>query len=382
MLDPGSLSWLLLPLGVVFGWALATRTRGRGHEHMPTDRESASGMLLEDLSDDAVSAIVQAAGQQPALAELQLTLGSLFRRRGEVDRAIGIHQSLLSNASLSRELRNGAQYELARDYQKAGLMDRAEDLLTQLIDAGVHTAPILEALLAMHEQARDWNLAIAVAERLQSVQARDFGKVLANYHCELAEQALALQKQAEARQFARRALELNPSSVRASLMLGSMAERNGDAVGALRAYRRVPDQDPRFIPEVVVPLERCAEAIGHPEMFAEFVDEAEQRYPLSGAIMQIRARLIRKRGGDASAYLMSRLAQHPHWGGLLAWIEAQGGNRAGEPDLAMLRETLRKRLAERPGYRCTQCGLAAGLLFWQCPSCRSWDTIIPEEDLP
>lgn len=381
MLDGGTLAWLLLLLGVVLGWVLAVRLHGNRSGNMAVEPESSTGIPLDDLSDDAVRAIAQAAEQQPALAELQLTLGAVFRRRGEVDRAIGIHQSLLSNIDLGGTLRSSAQYELARDFQKAGLMDRAEELLTQLIDAGVSTVPVLESLLSIHEQARDWRPAIAAAERLQAVQARDLGKTLANYHCELAEQLLAEGDKSSAKRLARRALDLNPRSVRASMMMGAMAEQGGDPIAALRAYRKVPAQDSRFISEVLAPLERCAREIGHPEMFAEFIEEAEQQYPPSGAIVKTRARLIGEKGGDAGHYLMSRLAQHPHWSGLLAWIEVQAARNAVEPELAALRDTLHQRLDARPAYRCDNCGLASNLLFWQCPSCKHWDVVLPCEDL-
>lgn len=381
MLDAGALSWLLLVLGVVLGWVLAVKLRNDSRGRVSIEPESSSGMPLDNLSDDAVLAIIHAAEQQPALAELQLTLGAVFRRRGEVDRAIGIHQSLLSNTELGETLQSRAQYELARDFQQAGLMDRAEELLTRLIDSGVSTAPILETLLSIYEQARDWRPAIGVAEKLQAVQARDLGNILANYHCELSEQLLVEGDRPGAKRLARRALDINPRSVRASLMMGSMAEKEGDPIAALRAYRRVPAQDSRFIPEVLAPLERCAHAIGHPEMFLEFIEEAEEQYPPSGAIVKTRARLISENGGDAGHYLMSRLAQHPHWSGLLAWIEVQGARSAAEPDLAALRETLQHRLKARPAYQCTDCGLASNLLFWQCPSCKHWDAIRPSEDL-
>lgn len=381
MLDAGTLSWLLLLLGVVFGWVLAVKLRGDSRGGVSLDPESSSGIPLDNLSDDAVLAIIHATEQQPALAELQLTLGAVFRRRGEVDRAIGIHQSLLSNAELDETLQSRAQYELARDFQQAGLMDRAEELLSDLIDSGLNTAPVLESLLSIHEQARDWRLAIAAAEKLQAVQAKDLGKILANYHCELAEQLLAEEDKSGAKRLARRALDLNPRSVRSSLMIGSMGEKEGDPVAALRAYRRVPTQDARFIPEVLAPLERCAHAIGHPEMFVEFIEEAEEQYPPSGAIVKTRARLISENGGDPGRYLMSRLAQHPHWSGLLTWIEVQIANNAVESDLVALRETLDQRLKMRPAYRCSDCGLASNLLFWQCPSCKHWDSILPSDDL-
>lgn len=380
MLDPASFAWLLLPLGVVLGWVMAHRLRDGHGDSAASESESAAAVPLEALSDSAVNAIGEAAEANPAFSELQLTLGAVFRRRGEVDRAIAVHQRLSANAAVSAAVRDSARHELAQDYLKAGLMDRAEALLLPLVEQPAHAQAALELLLSIHEQARDWPRAIEVVQRLQAVKAQDYGGLLAHYHCELAEQALEDSPDKAAR-LARRALDLCPSSVRASLLIGSIAEKAGDPVAALRAYRRVPEQDARFLSEVIEPLQRCSAAIDRPKMFVEFIEEAEQRLPQSGSVMLARARLIGQAGGDVAAYLARRLAQHPQWPGLLAWIDAQAGDEAGAAsELRELRDALRKRLRTRPAYRCTSCGLTPSILFWQCPGCKHWDCVIPDED--
>ena len=279
---------------------------------------------------------------------------------------------------MSAAVRHSARHELAQDYLKAGLMDRAEALLLPLADQPAHAQAALELLLSIHEQARDWSQAIEVVQRLQAVKAQDYGSLLAHYHCELAEQALD-ENPDKAGRLARRALDLCATSVRASLLLGSIAEKAGDPVAALRAYRRVPEQDARYMSEVITPLQKCSEAIGRPEMFIEFIGEAELRLPKSGSVMLARARVLGQSGGDVAEYLARRLALHPQWPGLLAWIDAQAGNSTAD-DLGALRDALRERLRTRPGYRCTSCGLTPSILFWQCPSCKHWDCVIPDED--
>lgn len=380
MLDPDSFAWLLLPLGIALGWVLATRTRADTTSQLAHDAETTIGVPLDGMSDDAIAAIGRAAESNPALSELQLTLGALFRRRGEVDRAIAVHERLYADAELTGSARDSALYELAQDYLKAGLMDRAENLLHELISHATHAELGLELLLSIHEQARDWPQAIDVAKQLQGIKARDFGNMLAHYHCELAEQAQDSDP-GEARRLARRALDICPTSVRASLLLGSMAEKSADPIAALRAYRRVPEQDARFLSEAIVPLERCSSAINQPQMFAEFIEEAERRLPQTGSVVLARARLIGQTGGDAASYLAARLAQHPQWPGLLAWIDAQStAETPAAAGLGALRDALRKRLSSRPGYRCTNCGLTPSMLFWQCPSCKQWDSVVPDED--
>ncbi len=380
MFSPDSLSWLLLPLGIVLGWVLATRIHAEAGSQPTHDSESTVDVALDAMSDDAITAIGRAADANPALAELQLTLGALFRRRGEVDRAIAVHERLHANTALSNATRDDALYELAQDYLKAGLMDRAEALLHELINRTTHAERGLELLLSTHEQTRDWQQAIDVASQLQGIKARDFSNRLAHYHCELAEQVLD-DDPVEARRLARRALYLCPASVRASLLLGAIAEKLQDPIAALNAYRRVPEQDARFLPEVIASLERCSNVIHQPEMFVEFIEEAEQRLPQAGCVVLARARLIGQDQGDVMSYLAARLAQHPHWPGLLAWIDAQSiAKTPAAAGLGALRDALRKRLDSRPGYRCTHCGLTPGMLFWQCPSCKQWDSVVPDED--
>lgn len=379
MFGLGSFVWLLLPLGIVLGWVLATRLRV---DSKPTAGEVGApdgGKLLEAVTDDAINAVGSVESPNPAMAELQLTLGGVFRSRGEIDRAVAVHDRLRTNDKLAESTRDRAVYELAQDHLKAGLMDRAEDLLQQLIERNRETVRSLELLLSIYEQARDWRQAIEVARRLQGVKAHNYGPLLAHYHCELAEQVQE-EKPEKAQRLARRALDLCPDSVRASLLLGSLAEKQADPVAALRAYRRVPEQDARFLPEVIPALERCSQALGKPQMFAEFIEEAEGRFPESGSVMLARARLLGEQRGDVAAYLAEHLARHPQWPGLLAWIDAKSHSDANAAGLGALRDALRKRLQSRPGYRCVHCGLTPSLLFWQCPGCKQWDGVVPDED--
>jgi len=156
------LSWLLLPLGAALGWAWARR---RGGEEAPRSREQAVASLADDDSDQAVAALSHAADADPAAAELQLTLGGLFRRRGELDRAIRLHETLLARTDLPRKVADAARIELAQDYLKAGLLDRAEELLQGMEGESPQLAAALELLLDLYEQARDWPQALDAARR-------------------------------------------------------------------------------------------------------------------------------------------------------------------------------------------------------------------------
>src|SRR5581483_11054345 len=168
---PDSFAWLLLPFGMALGWAWARR-RG-AVEGAPSSREAAAaGLGSLDPDDQAVAALSHAADADPAAAELQLTLGALFRKRGEIDRAIRLHETLLARSDLPRQVADAARIELAQDYLKAGLLDRAETLLQGMEGSSAQLAGALELLLDLYEQARDWPQALEVARRLQAVRGQ------------------------------------------------------------------------------------------------------------------------------------------------------------------------------------------------------------------
>ncbi|MBV8062755.1 MAG: hypothetical protein JOY51_04120, partial [Nevskia sp.] len=172
-----TMAWLLLPLGMALGWAWARR---RGAEGAPRSREdAAAGLGGLDSDDQAIAALSHAADADPAAAELQLTLGALFRKRGEIDRAIRLHETLQARGDLPQNVADAARIELAQDYLKAGLLDRAESLLQGMEGSSPQLAGALELLLDLYEQARDWPQALEAGRRLQSVKGQGLGPRLA-----------------------------------------------------------------------------------------------------------------------------------------------------------------------------------------------------------
>lgn len=371
------LTWLLLPLGAGLGWAWARR---RGSGTAPRSREQAVASLADDDSDEAVAALSRAADAEPAAAELQLTLGGLFRRRGEVDRAVRLHEALLARADLPRKLADAARIELAQDYLKAGLLDRSEELLKGMEGGSPQLAGALELLLDLYEQARDWPQAVETARRLQAVKGQSLGPRLAQYCCEMAETAQRQDAAAGAARLLGEALEYNPECVRASLAQAALAEGAKDWSAAIKAYWRAMQQDGRFFSEVAPALERCCQAAGDAEGYSRFLAEAETALAGSAAPALFRARWLRARNQDARAYYGEHLARQPTRQGMLLWIELGGGTDSPPPWLSTLAESLKKSLQHRPRYACGSCGLQPSLQFWQCPRCKRWESVAPVEE--
>ena len=366
------LSWLLLPLGVAVGLSLA-RKRDLGVD-APHRADAAASSSARTDDDQAITALSRAADAEPGIVDLQMTLGSLFRKRGEVERAIQLHEAVLARPSLTAKDAAHARHELAQDYLSAGLMDRAESLLQELVLSGEQLAPALELLLDLYEQGRDWPQAIATARRLESVLGSSRASRIAHYHCEQADSALHASDPEAARREAERALDIDRDCVRANLLLGGLAEKRGEWTAAIRSYSRAAEQDRRYLPEILAPLKRCYEAAGQMKAYAQYLDDAEIDHPDSVPVALAKAEHLRAEGADAQAYLAERLASKPNWRGLLLWLEGQSVN---DPDAAKVRKALKMRLDARPRYACSSCGLAPSVLFWQCPSCKQWATIVP-----
>lgn len=375
-------TWLLVPLGMALGWVLARRT--------PTGSESAarvesfSGIrhLVNDDSDQALASLIKATEQDEQAAELHLTLGSLFRKRGEVDRALRVHEALLGRSQLPAVVADQVHYELAQDYLKAGMMDRAEALFQALADQGKYVVASLEALVGIAESGRDWARAIDASRRLQAASGQSRQAITAQYLCELADEALRSSELDKARQLARQALDEDGDCVRAELLLGHIYEKIEQRPAAIRALQRIPELDERFIPEIIEPMWRCYRELGDFRGFIEFLQQLRSEHP-SGAAVLKEIELMQETGVDPTEHLAKAFAEHPSWRllqKLLATMQLPGDAVMAKA-VQTMRETLDATAAQRPRYRCSHCGFQPGLMFWQCPSCKQWGSVVPASDL-
>lgn len=381
-------SFLLLILGGALGWVLARRTPVTVEETANTP-EQLGGLITQLAGDDpdrALAALTQAAEMDHSMAELHLTLGSLFRKRGEVDRALRVHEALLARPQLKPELREQVRFELAQDYVKAGVMDRAEQLLHELASQGAHAIAALKLLQGLHEQSHDWQHAIEVARRLESLRGESQRRFIAQYHCELALEARARKDEAAALKLVKQALYEDKDCVRANLLLGAMLEAADDAVAAIKAYRKVLDQNTRYLPEVIAPLKRCYAKTGGAAEFAEFLGDAKEMAKGSSLAWLTEAELLREGGKDAMPHLAETLEQRPSRAILAQFLlELEQRPELAAAGLgnatASLRNTIQRLMAAAPGYLCSHCGFQPRQLFWQCPSCKQWATTAPADDV-
>lgn len=382
------LPWLLLPLGFVLGWYWRRRSRGqaaRAGDELPARAAFGAEVLVE--GDESLALLIEATSGDARRAELQLLLGTLFRKRGEVDRALRLHQALVERLVATDATGLRARFELALDYVRAGVFDRAESLLLELADSSYRAPEALETVRGLYEQSHDWRQAYDINLRLQAVAGRDERLHGSHYACELAHAARARQDLESAQRWVATAADLavDHRSARPWLLAAEMQREAGQLQKAARSLLRAAEADPRFIPEILGPLWTCFETRGDAEGFLRELENlgAEKAdSPPSSAIALKQVELMESAELDALPLLVRAFSQRPAWLLLDALVEriTLPSEAPLAPALESIQQALKQAARQRPRYRCEQCGLKPGQLLWQCPSCRNWGTILPVDD--
>lgn len=384
------LLFLLLPIAAAYGWFMGRNSvraeQRKEQEQFSQKYVTGINLLLSDQSDKAVDLFVDILDVDSETLDTHWALGKLFRRRGEVERAIRIHQNLISRPSLSDHDRHQALFELGEDYLSAGLYDRAEDMFTDLQNQPKFHEASLYNLMAIYESTHEWNKAIKVGLKIarsakKSKSSKDEKGVeatIAQFYCELADYQ---EDPDSALKFYEKALKHDKDCVRASLALGRWWLGQGKYRRALGYLTLINDQDIDFISEALPLIKDAYEALGDEQSFAAYLHECFQQSP-SATVINMLADLIAKQNhaDEAEHFLAQALAENPTAKGFHKLIqlhakEAEPG-RAKE-SLLMLQQMVGERLKQHPRYLCRHCGFAGQTLYWHCPSCKAWATIKP-----
>jgi lipopolysaccharide biosynthesis regulator YciM len=375
---------LLLPVAAASGW-LAGRRGGERKGGARVSRLSNTyfrglNYLLNEQQDKAIEVFLQIAAVDKDTVETQFALGHLFRRRGEVDRAIRLHQSLVARAGLSDEQKTRAVLALGEDYMRAGLLDRAETLFTDLVRVGVQAPQALKHLISIYQAERYWIKSIEHSRQYEAVSGEPMGRLVAQYHCELAEKARLAGQPEQAREHIFEAYAADSHCVRAGLVEGTLEQSLGNDAAAIRAYERVARHDIEFLPEILEPLLGCYERRGEMARARGFLMEMIEQYPGISPVLAL-ARILQRDEGNRAAleFLAAQLRQRPSVRGEAAYIELSLKDPDNDPaaTLRTLRQIIEQLLVRTPGYRCQRCGFGTRAHHWQCPGCKSWGSIKP-----
>lgn len=377
---------LLLPVAAFSGWWAALRSVSRRRktlQQQPVSRQYFVGLnyLLNDSPDKAVDVFIKLLEVDSDTVETHLALGSLFRRRGEVDRAIRIHQNLIARPQLAPEQHLDALLALGCDYLVAGVLDRAERIFSDVAaHKGDHKLRALENLLAIYQQEKAWGKAIAAADQLAYLQRKPQGVVIAHFYCELAQEALGQQDVETASRTVKQALQADPDSVRASLLQADILVRNREYKSAIKAYKHVREQAPDFLSETIKPLWHCYSQLQKEASFYEYLEQTLREHPRVAIVLALAEKKRTQEGVDAAInFVTDYLHHHPSLRGLQQLITWYLSLTTGvvRDKLLVLHDVTQLLINDKPHYRCETCGFSLKKLHWHCPSCKSWGTVKP-----
>ncbi len=379
--------WMLLPVAAGAGWfagrrSLSKRAPDKLWSHA-TSYHRDLHLLLSDRQSDGESS------ESPEFhnlgdidhdaAETHLALGNLFRRRGDVERAIQVHGSLIGKEELNQDVRAEARLELARDYDSAGLIDRAEDLFKILLSKHQHVEDCYENLLLIYERASDWHRAIELADQYQAHCAYDLGSRVSHYHCELAEDARKDKDMIAMENWLESALARNPRCARTNILCAELAQSRDDFEQAIERYECVEKYRPELMPEIISPLFNALEQLGDKQRLRAYVERIRSRYNSYSVIKTTRDMIEKLDGPQMSdLFFKEQIIKRPSLKGLRDWARGQmERSRAGEREkVSVMCDMLDRVVEDKPAYVCESCGFGAQTLHWRCPGCSRWDSVL------
>ena len=379
------LLFLLLPVAAAYGWYMGRRNaqQSKQDEANRLSREYVAGvnLLLSNQQDKAVDLFLDMLKEDTGTVEAHLTLGNLFRSRGEVDRAIRIHQTLMESASLSYDQRLLAVQQLGRDYMAAGMYDRAEDMFNQLVDETDFRIGALQQLLQIYQATSEWQKAIDVAERLVKLGKEKQRGEIAHFYCELALQQMGNEDMDRAMALLKKGAAADRDSPRVSIMMGRVFMANGDYAKAVESLLRVIDQDKDLVSETLEMLQTCYLQLGKSEEWAAFLQRCVEENTGATAELMLAEIMERRDGQDAAqGYVTRQLQRHPTmrvFHKLMDYHLNEAEEGRAKESLMVLREMVGEQVRSKPRYRCHKCGFTAFTMYWHCPSCRAWSTVKP-----
>ncbi|MFN3235537.1 MAG: lipopolysaccharide assembly protein LapB [Pseudomonadales bacterium] len=380
-------NWLLYVLIVAaigIGWWLGRRERGKSTSPATANNYyQGLNYLLNEEPDRAVATFIEDLEVNPDTLDTHLALGSLLRRRGELEKAVIVHENILTHQALDQESILNVQLELARDYLLAGLLDRAEDLLVKLSKEQGHIRrESLKLMVEIYEREKEWHRAAEIGELLAvGEDTEHYERAISHYYCEIAQELLRHKDNDKAREAISEAIGHDASNARVSLVLGQLEAAEGNFEAAITSLMRIKDQDATYVPESLELLADAFKASDRSiEELSDYLNDCLALCP-SISIVLLQAEILRRTQGDEAVakFIANHLKKNPTIRGLTQLIDMHIDHAHGvsKQNLSILRSFAEALVADKPAYRCKSCGFDGKKMRWHCPSCKSWGTIAP-----
>ena len=377
--------WWLLPGFVLFfalGWIAARIDIShllRESRALPLSYFRGLNFLLNEQPDKAIESFIEVVKVDPQTIDLHFALGNLFRRQGEIDRAIRMHQNLLDRIDLPADKRQVAVFELAQDFHRAGLLDRAEELFMRL-DGSPFELQSQGFLLQIYEQEKDWQKAIAATRRMEALAKLPYFKEIAHYCCELAQNAMLRSQFGEARACIDQALAEYKLCTRATMLLGDVETQQDRPAAAIEAWQRIESQNPAFLGLVAERLADAYRKVGDVAQGIRVLRSYQDQYPSLDLLTTLFNQILTHEGAESAAQaIKEELTRNPTLLGLDKLLEAQLMAAPAERrnDLELVKNLVGQHIKRLGMYRCEQCGFRAKQYYWRCPGCGKWETYTP-----
>ena len=374
------LLWFLLPVAAAGGW-IAARKSAAGKaspfwDYSQQFHEELNQLLSEKEADRQLFDTFTH-GDRDA-ADTHVALGNLYRRRGEFERAIRIHENIINQQALDLEVRALAHLELARDYNAAGLLDRSEEAFRALIKSGQWRDEAYDALLQQHESEQDWLQAIKVALQREIDTGEELGQQVSHYYCELAQIAMAASDTAEAHRLLDLARKHWPESARVFVQLAHLSLDAGQFSDATAHFEKVEALDAALMPVIIEQRFTALEGAGDMSALKQFVKRIQSQknaYSVIRTTRQVIADLSDEQTADR--FFKDQILKRPSLKGLRDWAHDQLAlSKPGERDkVQIICNLLDQVMEDKPAYRCRSCGFQGNVMHWRCPGCASWDSV-------
>src|SRR5260221_2510595 len=377
--------WWLLPIPAVFfalGWIAARidiKHLLRESRALPLSYFRGLNFLLNEQPDKAIESFTEVVKVDPQTIDLHFALGSLFRRQGEVERAIRMHQNLLDRVDLPADKRTMATYELAHDFHRAGLLDRAEEMFTKL-DGTPYEHSSLSHLISIYETQKDWTKAITAMQLVEALAKQPHFKEIAQYHCELAQAALLKADDATVHAELEKAFATYRGCTRATLLQGDLEAQQGQDANASETWQKIETQNPAFLS---LAADRFADLYRRQRDVAQGIRvlrNYQAQYPSLDLLNALFTLVLEQDGPEAAAALIKdELSRNPTLLGLDRLLEAQllAAPAERRHDLELVKALVSQHIKRLGMYKCDQCGFRAKQYYWRCPGCLKWETYSP-----
>ncbi|MDC0602089.1 lipopolysaccharide assembly protein LapB [Aliiglaciecola sp.] len=383
------LLFLLLPVAASYGYVMGRNSVRQAQRKQSSilSRHYYRGLnfLLSDQPDKAVDTLMKMINLDSDTVETHIAMGNFFRHRGELDRAIRVHQNLVSKAELSESQNLQALRELGKDYMLAGFLERAENAFLQLLDSEKHFLDAQQQLFSIYQTTKEWDRAIELGERMMNCHgdSDDLCNRISHFYCEQALKKIKSEEYGDAESSLQKAITCDEHAVRPWLILGELAIKQNDYQQAFNYLKEVPIRDVSWFSEAVPLLEKCTKELNSDEQLDGLLEQYWQQCATS-YLAKVRLIAKNKSTEEAEKVLFEQLSKTPTMKGFRTlmgfFIEDEVDDKTKE-SLTMVKGLVEEQIKLRPKYRCHSCGFSGRQIHWLCPSCKKWGVVKPIKGL-